>query len=107
MAITPEDFYAKCQGTGVTIAECDTQVGILKLTKRFPAGDVGAYCQAEAEVDIIRSAPSTQAGSVWGSDSGSIGGHVGIKSGSMWLHKSGVGKRWLARLAKIKSLKEA
>lgn len=81
MAITPEDFYAKCQGTGVTIAECDTQVGILKLTKRFPAGDVAAYCQAEAEVDIIRSAPSTQAGSVWGSDSGDV--HVPLGAGNL------------------------
>lgn len=97
-AVTPEHFLTLCQNRGVTIEEVSN---ILTLCKTFPAGDSAAYADAETMVGIIYEAPTTQAGSVWGTDGGSIGGYVGLKGGYMRLHKSGVSKRWLAKLRKI------
>jgi hypothetical protein len=57
----------------------------------FPAGDVAAYRAAEANAnDLLRHFRMTQPGSVWGTDSASVGGHAGLTGGYMRLSKSGV-----------------
>jgi len=100
-AMTPETFLAKITETGVSIVELRASAGFLKLRKTFPAGDKHEYTCAESDVGIIYSTPSVGAGSVWGTDGGSIGGHVGLTGGYMVLNKSNVAKRWLSALAKI------
>ena len=100
MSLTPEAFLEACKRDGVTIEDCRPNA-CLTLCKHFPAGDRLAYCQAESEVGVIYSAPSVEPGSVWGTDGGSIGGMVGLNGGYMRLHKSGVSKRWLAKLHKL------
>ena len=83
---------------------CSVEVrgSILTVTKRFTPGDKAAYCVAESDVgSIIYSLPSTSAGSTWGSDSGSVGGYIGLTNGEMKLNKSGGSKRVLAALSKL------
>jgi hypothetical protein len=50
--------------------------------------------------DILDMAP-LKGGSVWGTDGGSIGGHVGMKNGQYVLNKSGTGKRFTAAVQKL------
>lgn len=75
---------------------------ILTVTKTFTPGSKSEYSAAESDVgSIIYSLPSTSAGSVWGTDGGSVGGHVGLTGGYMKLNKSGGSKRVLAALSKL------
>lgn len=97
--ITPETFLAHCAANGVRIE--DAKHGFLTLCKRFTPGDKDAYTAAETDVGIIYSTPSAGAGSVWGTDGGSVGGHVGLMGGYMRLNKSNVAKRFIAKLAKL------
>jgi hypothetical protein len=70
--------------------------GAVTVYARFPAGDRDAYAIAEdACNDVLREFPSS-GGSTWGTDSASVGGHVGLKGGYCRLTKSGV-NRTLAR----------
>jgi hypothetical protein len=70
--------------------------------KQFTPGDKDAYCKAEGEAnDILDIIPMKTAGSIWGTDGASIGGHVGLTNGYMTLNKSGCGKRVLNAIHKI------
>lgn len=99
--ITPEHFLTLCQNRGL---EVNISSNILTLTKRFPPGNPAAYASAESLVSLIYEAPSTRPGSTWGTDGGSVGGMVGLQNGYMTLNKSGVSKRWLAKLSKLSGL---
>ena len=73
----------------------------LRAEVTFEPGDSRAYMQAEARCSRVLSfVRQTSPGSVWGTDSGSIGGHAGLTSGRCHLTKSGCAKRVLAEIAK-------
>ncbi len=91
-------FVAECRQRGVTIESVTGSV--LTLFKAFTPGDKSGYCKAESDVGIIYTVRQTEPGSTWGTDGGSIGGHVGLQGGYMRLHRSGCSKRWLAELQK-------
>jgi hypothetical protein len=74
--------------------------GILTLSKPFPAGSLEGFTEAESAVSILYSVPTSSAGSVWGTDGGSVGGYSAVQSGMMTLHKSGCAKRFLKALSK-------
>jgi hypothetical protein len=93
-------FTAECRTRGVTIERCQPTSTVLTLSKTFTPGDKAAYCKAEGDVGIIYTVRQTEPGSTWGTDSGSIGGHVGITQGCMRLNRSGCSKRWLSELQK-------
>ncbi len=93
-----KNFAAECRARGVTIRRIEAGRSVLTLTKDFAPGDKAAYCKAESDVGIIYTVRQTEPGSTWGTDSGSIGGHVGIEQGRMILHRSGCSKRWLKEL---------
>lgn len=74
---------------------------ILTLEKSFTPEDLSAYMSTENAANHIFSlAPMTTPGSVWGSDSGSIGGAIACQNGYFKLNKSGVSKRILNALKK-------
>lgn len=74
---------------------------VLTVRVTFEPGDTDAYIDAErACLAVLRLARANRPGSIWGTDSGSIGGHIGLKGGYCTLHKSGVAKRVLQALSR-------
>jgi len=74
----------------------------IKLTATFEANDHNAYCDVEDNsYKVLSLAPRTSAGSIWGSDSGSIGGMVALTSGNFRMNKSGVSTRFSKALNKF------
>ena len=74
----------------------------IKLTKTFAANDTSAYCAAEDNAyKVLSLAPQRTDGSIWGSDSGSIGGMMALRSGNFRMNKSGVSTRFTKVLNKF------
>ena len=74
--------------------------GIVTVRGSFETGDRDAYVKMEGDAyTILRYFRQVRAGSVWGTDSGSIGGHVGLTNGYVTMNKSGVDKRLGKRFA--------
>ena len=96
----PTAFLAHCQKHGIIIERKDPAAGIVTLSQRFPAGSIEEFVSAETATSILYDIPRS-GGSIWGTDGGSVGGAVALKTGIMRLHASGVQKRWLNRLAAI------
>ncbi len=103
MSTTPEAFLANLTKYGVSIDTLDAGGGFIRLSKRFQAGDTNAYAGAETDVGIIYDVPTTQPGSTWGTDGGSVGGMSAVLHGCMVLNRTGCSKRFLAKLAKLRA----
>ena len=74
---------------------------VLSVRKVFTPGYHDAYTMAEGDANsILGMVRMVEPGSVWGTDGGSVGGHVGLMGGYMELHKSGCAKRILSAIAK-------
>jgi hypothetical protein len=72
--------------------------GIVTVAGKFTPGDRAAYVEMENNANHILSMfRQTRPGSIWGNDSGSVGGAIGLKDGSLVLHKSGCERRLSAR----------
>ena len=70
---------------------------IVTIQKNFTPGDKVAYSDCDSEAYSILSLAPLKGGSVWGTDGGSVGGHVGLQGGYYRLNKSGEnGKRFIA-----------
>ena len=73
---------------------------ILTVRVTFQPGDARGYMQAEAACQsVLRYLPRTRPGTTWGTDSGSVGGHVGLTNGYCELHFAGGDKRVLKALS--------
>lgn len=67
---------------------------IVSVSGRFTPGDKAAYVEMENNAyKILGKFKQTRAGSVWGSDSGSVGGAVALEQGRFVMNKSGCEKR--------------
>jgi hypothetical protein len=74
-----------------TVAVSAGSDGVVTAEARFPAGDRTAYVVAEAACqEVLRLFKQTRGGSVWGTDSASVGGMAGLAGGYCRLHKSGI-----------------
>jgi len=82
----------------VKVERLDPSAGFITLAKFFTPGDKQAYTEAESDVGIIYDIPTSEPGSVWGTDGGSVGGHVGLTGGYMRLNKSGCNRTFLKAL---------
>lgn len=73
---------------------------VVRVHRDFKPGDVDAfnYCDSAA-YDVLSLCP-LRGGSIWGTDGGSIGGAVALRSGSYTLNKSGDGSNFLKALKK-------
>jgi hypothetical protein len=68
--------------------------GTVTVTATFAAGDRAAYAEAERSCNrVLALVRQTRPGSVWGSTSDGVGGHVAIERGVYVLNKSGADKR--------------
>jgi hypothetical protein len=74
---------------------------VATIRKDFAPGDRAAYAACDSEAYGILARIPSRGGSVWGTDGGSVGGHVGMTGGYYQLNKSGVGARVAAAVAKI------
>ena len=75
---------------------------VATVQKTFTPNDKSAYCNAESDAyTILGMIKRTTSGSIWGTDSGSIGGHVGLTGGYVSMHKSGCSKILLKQIAKL------
>ena len=73
---------------------------VVIVSGRFAPGDKSAYIKMEDDANtILRMFRQVRAGSVWGSDSGSVGGAIALESGNFTLKKSGVAARLAAKFA--------
>jgi hypothetical protein len=79
-------------------ARCHLRVtahgGIVTVSGRFTPGDKDAYVAMENNaLSILAMFKQVRNGSVWGTDSGSVGGALALEKGIFALNKSGVEKR--------------
>ncbi len=101
MSITPESFIEQCKAAGVVIER--VQPCLITLSKPFEAGSAAGFTGAETDVSLIYEVPQSSAGSTWGTDGGSIGGAVALKTGVMRLNRTGCNKVWLKKLIKARA----
>ena len=94
-------FVEHCKKNDIQITRCDR---ILTLEKRLKGNDRNLdFSDAESDCSIIYDLPSSaDGGSVWGTDGGSIGGMIAIQTGLFKLNRSGVSKRVMSAIKKIK-----
>lgn len=96
---TPDEFLEFCKRFDITVAR--NEDGMVTLEKSFTPDNPSQYATAEAVVfQAMMSVPQTAAGSIWGTTSDGVGGYSGQLHGKMVLNKSGVSKRWQAKLNK-------
>lgn len=75
--------------------------GTLRVQRSFKPGDVDAYYRADSDArEVLSLVRYTRPGTVWGTDSGSIGGYDGLTKGYYRLTKSGCSKRVLREVIK-------
>ena len=80
------------------------QPGVLTITKHFTAGSMEEFDECDMEYyEVLSLLPSTEPGSVWGTDGGGVGAIGAIKSGVFQMSKSGGSKRVLSAIRKLKS----
>ena len=94
-------FLGEARAAGFKI-ELNGRLGdLVTITKTFGAGDSTAYITTDSDASRILSlAPMLYPGTVWGSDSASVGGHAALTTGQYRMSKSGVSKRFVNALRK-------
>ena len=85
-----KDFLAECRASGWRV---DVAGQTVSIEKHFAPGDRAAFCECDAVAYGLLSSLPGRGGSVWGTDGGSVGGHVGMVGGYYRLNRSSVGKR--------------
>ena len=80
-----------------------SHTGILRIVKHFTAGSMEEFVECDMEYyEILSLLPSTEPGSVWGTDGGGVGAIGAINSGVFCMNKSGGSKRVLSAISKLK-----
>lgn len=91
-------FIAEATEAGFTVK---AHGGIVEVHKRFTPGDTAAFVAADGDGPaLIAMVPTVAAGSVWGTDGGTVGGHAAIANGHYHLKVSGAAKRFVAAVVK-------
>lgn len=87
-------------GFRLSIRNCQDGASLITLTCQFEPGNRDEYREIEqAAYNLLGAVSRTKPGSIWGSDSDSIGGHVALTSGSFVMNKSGCRKLTCMRIA--------
>lgn len=111
METTPQDLIHEAAALHfrVEVINHDEQRGrkprpdgwVITVEGAFAPGNAEEYRAAEgAAKGLLRMVPMTYPGSVWGTDSASVGGHAGLTGGYMRLSKSGVSARFAKAVRK-------
>ena len=91
-------FLAAAQKHGFRVS-CTRSV--VSISREFTPGDHNAFNECDMFAGSVLAEAPLKGGSVWGTDGGSIGGHVAIQSGFFNMKKSGTGVRFTTALAKL------
>jgi hypothetical protein len=90
------DFIRRCRADGWMV---DVRGQTVTIIRDFAPGDKSAFCECDATAwGLLASLPG-RGGSTWGTDGGSVGGHVALTHGRYTLNRSCVGKRVADALA--------
>ncbi len=74
---------------------------VVTLTKVIGPGNRDGFVDCDMmAAGYLYELPKSGAGSVWGTDGGSVGGMVALRTGVFTLNRSGISKRVVAALAK-------
>lgn len=67
---------------------------VVTISRSFSPGDTSAFVDCDMVAGTYLSElPATSSGSTWGTDGGSIGGAVAVKTGRFSLNRSGISKK--------------
>jgi hypothetical protein len=77
---------------------------VVTITKTFSPGDKQAFVEADMMAGSVLDKAPLKGGSVWGTDGGSVGGHVALRDGVFVLNKSGEGTRFINALKQLQGL---
>ena len=95
-----DKFMTVCRDSGF-VWDVSDYSSVVSISSVIPQDDLDAYVRTEnTAFRIFDYVPQTAAGSVWGSTSDGVGGHVAVTTGNFELHKSGISKRFLNELRK-------
>ena len=73
---------------------------LVELVAGFTPGDRAAFARLDSQAEsLMAELPGTRAGSTWGTQGHTVGGHAALINGVYCLKRSGVSKRTLAALA--------
>ena len=73
---------------------------VVRITKIFTPGDKDTFAACDMLAGSVLAFAPLKGGSVWGTDGGSVGGHVALTRGEFVMSKSGDGKLFIAALRK-------
>jgi len=88
---------ARAEGFSVTVKN----PSVVCVHRTFTPGDDRAFVDCDMTAPGLLWRLGAKGGSMWGTDGGSIGGAVALRSGRFSLNVSGVPKRVAASLAKM------
>ena len=76
---------------------------MVTIQRSFAPGDRDAYVAADGDAySVMALAPVLYSGTTWGTTSDGVGGHAGMTGGYYRLNKSGVSKRFINALNKMR-----
>lgn len=95
-----QKFLSEMDRMGWVVEKYSNQA--ITITKRFTPGDLKAFAICDSEAYSLLTLVPLKGGSVWGTDGGSIGGHVAVTTGKYVLNKTGTrGVRFMQTLSKL------
>lgn len=93
-------FVHECERYGFSWTVASDSV--VRITKQFMAGNLEQFTYCDMFAGNVLSLAPLKGGSVWGTDGGSVGGSVALKSGNFAMNKSGNGVNFMKALRKMK-----
>jgi len=95
--IQAEQFLSAAQDLGIFVA---VHNDLVELCASFTPGDRAAFARLDSQAELLMAElPGTRAGSTWGTQGHTVGGHAALVNGVYCLKRSGVSRRILAALA--------
>lgn len=92
-------WVAKVRADGYSIS---VRGSVVSISKRFGPGNTDGFVDCDMMAGgYLCELPQTSAGSMWGTDGGSIGGMSALRTGVFTLNRSGISKRVCAKLATL------
>jgi hypothetical protein len=96
---TAESFLSAARADGWAF---DVTGQTVSIVRHFAPGDHAAFCDCDASAYGLLASLPGRGGSIWGTDGGSVGGHVALTHGRYELKRSCVAKRVAAALALLR-----
>lgn len=94
------EFYSAAKAGNWKIEARDT---IVTITRHFAPGDNAEFVSCDGDYYGVLSTLRARGGSMWGTDSASVGGHVALRTGTFRMNVSGVGKRVVSEILKLQA----